>query len=200
MKPIILILVSSLFSILSCATLNFNTNEVSKRNADEVIFHRDSLYDYTWKVYDDTTRVKKPRIVGINGVYPLEYKLNSKELQIIKHERSFSFREPTEQGELIFQQTLNTAQRNKFERVMKQVNMEKITDASSFTPTSVAEDGFRLHIALTKDGKQEKFAWNNKYVEDLVSLLVIANNLSPEKYRFYRNEETFVQSLKKDTK
>lgn len=197
MKPIILILASS---ILSCATLNLNINEVSQRNADDVIFYRDSFYDYIWKVYDDTARVKKPRIVGIDGVYPLEYKLNSKELQIIKHERSYAFRGPIEQGEVISQQTLNKTQRNKFKRVMRQVNMEKITDASSFTPTSVTEHGFRLHVALTKDGKQEKFFWDNKYVEDLVSLLIIVNDLSPEKYRFYRNEETFVQSLKEDTK
>lgn len=114
-----------LFCFLSCTPAIFNYAE-SSLYKNEISFNLDGYKEYIWKTYDDTVKVKSPRIVGIKGIYNLEYKLNADSIRILKHDYAYRFRKPDEQGELIFEKELNLAHRTNFKRIIQQVDFEKI--------------------------------------------------------------------------
>ncbi len=172
---------------LCVSCINFKEN---KQEHNKVVFVNEGYREYGWKEYDkDSIQFRKPMRV-ILDLYTVEYHLNNRGLIIYKVKKNKNY----VTRKVMYKQTLNREQMREFKKLFTEIKLDSISHVSS---SLGVDDGFGVNVIISKNKQKKEIYWSNMYVPDLVKLLSIVNRLSPKKYKFYVNEEQFIEELKK---
>jgi len=182
MKQLIKITVALSFSLM------LRPVSAYQKSPAEVLFTRE-YREYGMKEYGaDGTRLARPLQV-LTDFYLVEYRLTATHLTISKVSAAHP---PT-------YTVLTTAS---LSRMQQQTVRQQLRDANPTLlqqqcRTSLTDDGFYLDVTLSKQAASSRFGWHGNYIPQLVALLKVVNDASPEKYRFYKpnQQEAFINSL-----
>lgn len=164
-----------------------HANQGSK---EEIVFIR-KYREYGWKEYGaDGVRFPHP-IQTLVDFYLVEYRLDATHLTLTKMSAS---RPPVRT--VLLTVSLNRVQRRAAQKGLRTANPSLIQQQCN-SNTVIIDDGFHLNVTLTKSDTSQSFSWDGNYVRELVEFLDVINEVSPEKYRFYKSgqQEAFKQSL-----